>query len=107
MAGLTNIGDAVAATVRSVENAREYTRQREERDLEEKMRKEHETRMAAEPQTKEEKAKAEEAALLKQNIMMLDRGIECAKAVMRKEAVLMPSWRLRIFSKLMPECSFG
>lgn len=88
MAGLTNIGDAVAATVRSVENAREYTRQREERDLEEKMRKEHEARMAAEPQTKEEKAKAEEAALLKQNIKMLDRGIECAKAVMRKEAVL-------------------
>lgn len=88
MAGLTNIGDALAATVRSVEEAREYTRQREERELEEKMRKEHEARMAAEPQTEEEKAKAEEAALLKQNIIMLNKGIESAKAAMRKEAML-------------------
>lgn len=88
MAGLTNIGDAVAATLRSVEDAREYTRQREERELEEKFRKEHEARMAAQPQTEEEKAKAEEAALLKQNIIMLNKGIETAKAAMRKEAVL-------------------
>jgi chromosomal replication initiation ATPase DnaA len=88
MAGLTNIGDAVAATLRSVEDAREYTRQREERELEDKFRKEHEARMAAEPQTEEEKAKAEEAALLKQNIIMLNKGIERAKAAMRKEAVL-------------------
>lgn len=88
MAGLTNIGDAVAATLRSVEDAREYTRQREERELEDKFRKEHETRMAAEPQTEEEKAKAEEAALLKQNIIMLNKGIESARAAMRKEAVL-------------------
>lgn len=88
MAGLTNIGDAVAATLRSVEDAREYTRQREERELEDKFRKEHEARMAAEPQTEEEKAKAEEAALLKQNIIMLNKGIESARAAMRKEAVL-------------------
>ncbi len=88
MAGLTNIGDAVAATLRSVEDAREYTRQREERELEDKFRKEHEARMAAEPQTEEEKAKAEEAALLKQNIIMLNKGIESAKAAMRKEAML-------------------
>lgn len=88
MAGLTNIGDAVAATLRSVEDAREYTRQREERELEDKFRKEHEARMAAEPQTEEEKAKVEEAALLKQNIIMLNKGIESAKAAMRKEAVL-------------------
>lgn len=88
MAGLTNIGDAVAATLRSVEDAREYTRQREERELEEKMRKEHEARMAAQPQTEEEKAKAEEAALLKDNIIMLNKGIESARAAMRKEAVL-------------------
>lgn len=88
MAGLTNIGDAINATVRSVEQAREYTRQREERELEEKFRKEHEARMAAEPQTEEEKEKAVEAALLKQNIMMLNRGIESAKAALRKEAVL-------------------
>lgn len=88
MAGLTNIGDAVAATVRSVEEAREYTRQREERELEDKFRKEHEARMAAEPQTEEEKAKAEEAALLKDNIIMLNKGIENARAAMRKEAVL-------------------
>lgn len=87
MAGLTNIGDALAATVRSVEEAREYTRQREERELEEKMRKEHEARMAAQPQTEEEKAKAEEAALLKDNIIMLNKGIENARAAMRKEAV--------------------
>jgi hypothetical protein len=88
MAGLTNIGDAVAATLRSVEDAREYTRQREERELEDKFRKEHEARMAAEPQTEEEKDKAEEAALLKQNIIMLNKGIESAKAAMRKEAML-------------------
>ena len=88
MAGLTNIGDAVAATLRSVEDAREYTRQREERELEDKFRKEHEARMAAEPQTEEEKAKTEEAALLKQNIIMLNKGIESARAAMRKEAVL-------------------
>lgn len=88
MAGLTNIGDAVAATLRSVEDAREYTRQREERELEDKFCKEHEARMAAEPQTEEEKAKAEEAALLKQNIIMLNKGIESARAAMRKEAVL-------------------
>lgn len=88
MTGLTNIGDAVAATLRSVEDAREYTRQREERELEDKFRKEHEARMAAEPQTEEEKAKAEEAALLKQNIIMLNKGIESAMAAMRKKAVL-------------------
>lgn len=87
MAGLTNIGDTVAATLRSVEDAMEYTRQREERELEDKFRKEHEARMAAQPQTEEEKAKAEEAALLKDNIIMLNKGIENARAAMRKEAV--------------------
>lgn len=82
-----NLDDAIAATVRSVEEANEYARQRKERELEEQMRKAHEARMASEPQTEEEKAKAEEAALLKQNIIMLNRGMEVAANAMRKQAI--------------------
>lgn len=85
---ITNIGDAVAETLRSVEEAREYARQREEKGLEERMRKEYEARMAAEPQTEEEKAKAVEAELLKRNIIMLNRGIEAAQKAMRNEAII-------------------
>lgn len=80
MAGLKNIGDALAETISSVESAREYTRQREEKELEEQMRKAHEARMASEPKT-------DEAALLKQNIVMLNQGIAAATAAMRKEAI--------------------
>lgn len=86
MAEFTQLGDAVAATVRSVQEASKYAQQRKERELEEAMRKEHEARMAAEPQTEEEKRKAEEAALLKQNITMLNRGIDMALRDMEKEA---------------------
>ncbi len=75
MAGLTNIGDAVAATVRSVEEAQAFAQQ-------------HEECMAATPKTEEERVKAEEAALLRQNIVMLNRGIDEAKKAMRKEAML-------------------
>lgn len=86
MAEITQIGDAVAATVRSVQEASKYAQQRKERELEEAMRREHEARMAAEPQNEEEKRKAEEAELLKQNISMLNRGIDMALRDMQKEA---------------------
>ena len=85
---MTKIGDALADTVRSVKAAQEYARQREERELEEVMRKEHEARMAAEPKTDDEKRKAEEAELLKMNIALLNRGIAAATKDMRKEAVI-------------------
>lgn len=83
-----NLDDAIAATVRSVEEANEYARQRKERELEEQMRKAHEARMASEPQTVEDRQKAAEAEMLRQNIVMLNRGIEAATQAMRKNALI-------------------
>ncbi len=88
MAEITSIGSAVADTVRSVREAQEYARQRKDRELVEAMSKEHEARMAAQPQTEEEQRKAEEKELLRQNIIMLNRGIEAATKEMRKEAMV-------------------
>lgn len=88
MTGITNISSAVEATVQSVEAAHELAKQRKERELEEQMRKEHDVRMAAAPKSEEERKQAEEEKLLKQNIMLLNRGIEAAKKEMRKEAII-------------------
>ena len=88
MTEITNISSAVEATVQSVEAARELAKQRKERELEEQMRKEHEMRMAAAPKSEEERKQAEEEKLLKQNIMLLNRGIEAAQKKMCKEAII-------------------
>lgn len=76
MAEPTKIGDTIA------------TQQFKRQGLENNQCNDHEADMATAPQTEEERKNAEEAELLKQNIIMLNRGIKAAVNTMRKEAIV-------------------